>query len=122
MGWLSKVDRHNHATMDAQRQPPVPTTPAWVLHVLPGWGTPDGLGMYRLLVTIDGTKLDYVPYGWSVHPLPLGSHTVKLATRMRIPRANAKFVLSEEVPVVLVDTTLLGGMAINWKVEPYRRL
>jgi hypothetical protein len=115
------MDRHNQATVDAQRQPAMPTTPALVLHAV---AIPDyGMGFLhnRLRVAIDGTDIPFVPYGWSVHPLDVGPHTLKASVRLQIfagARA-AKFVLTEQSPVVLVHGSFFGGMVTRWRVEPY---
>jgi hypothetical protein len=121
--WLERRDRSNQATMDASRPPPVPETPAVVLQALTS--IPDPAFAFRLRVVIDGKPVDAVPWGWSVHPLPLGAHTLELFHRSRsFPKASKAKVpvtLDEARPVmhVVYSATALGIRGGRVNVAPY---
>ena len=71
-------------TVSGDAKPPLipPTTPAeqpapdrYVLHARTS--IPDPAFAYRLRFLVDGKPVDGVPWGWSVHPLPLGEHSIE---------------------------------------------
>ncbi len=111
--------------MDATRPPPVPDTPAVVLQALTT--IPDPAFAYRLRLLIDGEHRDGVPWGWSVHALPLGVHTLELFHRSgpfpKASRAKIDVTLDHAHPVVQVVYSAtamgLGNGAIT--VVPYAR-
>ena len=109
--------------MAATRSPPVPNTPAVVLQALTS--IPDPAFAYRLRVRIDGKPVDGVPWGWSVHPLPLGEHTLELFHRSgsfpRASRATVDVTLHEATPVmhVVYSATTLGIRPGRVSVAPY---
>ena len=121
--WLERRDRSNQAAMDATRPPPLPDTPAVVLQALTS--IPDPAFAYRLCARIDGKPVDGVPWGWSVHPLPLGEHTLELFHRSgsfaRASRATVDVTLHEATPVVHVvySATTLGIRPGRVSVAPY---
>lgn len=111
--------------MDATRPPPVPDTPAIVLQARTT--IPDPAFAFRLRLLIDGVLLDGVPWGWSVHQLPLGTHTLELFHRSRsIPKASKAKIdvtLSDAHPVmqVVYSATAMGLRNGAITVVPYER-
>ena len=111
--------------MDATRPPPVPGTPGVVLQALTT--IPDPAFAYRLRLLIDGQPIDGVPWGWSVHPLPLGKHTLELFHRSgsfpRASRVNVEVTLDAADPVkhVVYSATAMGFRRGQIMVAPYKR-
>lgn len=111
--------------MDATRPPPMPDTPAVVLQALTT--IPDPAFAFRLRLLIDGVLVDGVPWGWSVHPLPLGTHTVELFHRSgslpKASRAKTEVTLTDAHPVmkVVYSATAMGLRSGAIAVLPYER-
>jgi hypothetical protein len=65
---------------------------------------PDPAFALPLRLRIDGVQVERVPWGWSVHPLEFGRHSIELYHRSGIiPRASAaraNIELTDENPVV----------------------
>jgi hypothetical protein len=100
--WLEKRDRSNQIAFDAMRPPKRPTEPALVLEARSNGADP-ALGS-RLHLLIDNQPVGRVPWGWSVHPLPLGEHRIEIfhdagAVR-RGSRAEVRIDISLEHPVL----------------------
>lgn len=103
-GWLRKRDRSNQTVWHAAVPPKVPKSPGIVLEAITA--VPDPAFAYRLQLRIDGVPVEGTPWGWSVHPLQLGRHSIELFHRSGIfPRASAakaNIDISAENPVLHV--------------------
>ena len=109
--------------MDAMRPPAHPKDSAIVLQALTP--IPDPAFAYPLQVRIDGRSIDGVPWGWSVHPLALGDHTLELWHQsgpiLRGSRARVDIRLAPDQPVALVtyESTTMGIRRGRVTAGPY---
>lgn len=103
--------------------PERPDEPAVVLQAIAALLDPAVAFPVRLVV--DGLRVTAVPWGWSVHPLPLGDHELELFHRagwiMRAPPARVGLTLDENQPVlhVLYKATPILFARGRVRVEPY---
>lgn len=123
---MSRSERRaewNQQVTDAMRAPVPPSGPAIVLHADPG--VPDPAFAYRLGVEIDGTGVDHVPWGWSVHPLDKGEHVVRLwhgaGVIRRGSRATAVVRVESEPILIEYQANVFGLRRGKVQVGEYRR-
>ena len=121
--WFQNRDRNNQIAVDAMRPPSRPPGPALVLEALSG--VPDPAFAYPVQLVVDGERVEGVPWGWSVHPLPPGKHVIELHHRSglipRASRAKVSIELDEQHPVLHLayKATVMGVRRARVTVTPY---